>query len=102
MNVPFVTFSLHQVILIFKIIWHNGLHMESLQFDHFRNCQELVRSDEWLSSGLPQIVAAPDKNWLQLAKTLAEVGKFGSESNDFSRVMFIGRGMAGKSRLLKA
>ena len=101
-NVPGVVFSLRQVILIFKIIWHNGLHMESLQFDHSRHCQELVRSDEWLSSGLPQIAAAPDKNWLQLAKTLAEVGKFGSESNDFSRVMFIGRGMAGKSRLLKA
>ncbi len=95
-------FSIHHLIVIFKSIWHNGLHMQSLEFNHSRNCREVVESAEWRSSGLPQVPAAPDKNWLLMEKTLAEVGILGSESNDFSRVMFVGRGMAGKSRLVKA
>ena len=102
LEIPSYELSVHQVIIVFKSIWQNGLLMKSLEFNHFRNCREVVGSAEWLSSGLPAIAAAPDKQWLRLAKSLAEIGKFGSESSDFSRIMFIGRGMSGKSRLVKA
>jgi serine/threonine protein kinase len=96
------TLNILQVINIFEIIWRDGLQMQALEFDHSRNCQEVVGSSEWHSKGLPHVPAARDKNWLKLANTLVEVGNFGSESNDFSRVMFVGRGMSGKSRLVQA
>jgi hypothetical protein len=102
LEIPRYSLTSHQLIIVFESIWRNGLHMKSLQFEHSRNCQEVVRSTEWLSSCLPQVVVGPAKHWLQLANILAEIGKFGSEINDFSRIMFIGRGMAGKTRLVKA
>jgi serine/threonine protein kinase/GTPase SAR1 family protein len=102
LEIPGYTLSFAQLIIVFQSIWQNRLRMTSLEFDHSRNCQQFVSSAEWCSCGFPQIAAAPNKNWLQLAKTLTEIGKFGSESNDFSRIMLIGRGMAGKSRLVKA
>jgi serine/threonine protein kinase len=91
-----------QVVFIFKAICRHSSVMKSLTFRCSLNCHEVVNSVEWAQSGLPAVPASRDQNWLQLAKTLAELGKFGSERNDFSRIMFIGRGMAGKSRLAKA
>jgi hypothetical protein len=100
LNIPDFTANTDQMVLIFTTVWRNGLNMESIEIDYSHTCQELVNSDAWRVADLPSVAAAPDKNWLQLAKTLVEVGRFGSECNDFSRIMFIGRGMAGKSRLL--
>ena len=94
--------STDQVVFIFKAICRHILVMKTLKFRCSLNCREMVSSIEWVQSGLLAVSAAPDQNWLHLAKTLVEVGKFGSERNDFSRIMFIGRGMAGKSRLAKA
>ena len=97
-----VDLSTEQVAIIFNAVCRHILVMKTLKFRCSLNCREMVSSIEWVQSGLLAVSAAPDQNWLHLAKTLVEVGKFGSERNDFSRIMFIGRGMAGKSRLAKA
>lgn len=105
-SVSHFQFSLSQVISIFTAIFdegeRKGVMMKTLNFNFSGHCIDLVSSELWRHNRLPPIPGFLNKDWLQLAKTLFEAGYFGCESNNFSRIIFVGRGMAGKSRLIQA